>query len=128
MSILDEFLSSILRFLKTKDAPQLQLFLRVEPPLPEQFIKLRQELKSSWTNSNRLEQHIERLLPFNDEDRADVGGSWPGFLVFIQEYLEFWRDVDFDDLLGTHVRLTALILYVWLLAVIGKCADRMHPA
>jgi hypothetical protein len=26
----------------------------------------------------------------------------------MKEYLEFWRDVNFDDLLGTHTQLSAV--------------------
>jgi hypothetical protein len=108
MTILDEFLSSISRFLKTKDTLQLQAFLRVEPPLPDQFLQLSQELKTSWRNSDALEQHIEKLIPENDESKADEGDVWPGFHAFMKEYLEFWRDVNFDDLLGTHTQLSGV--------------------
>lgn len=110
MTIIEGFLSSILGFLKAKDAAQLQIFLQVEPPLPAEYLQLSQELKSTWSDSKKLEQHIERLLPFNDDDKAEEGGSWPGFLTFIQEYLEFWKDADFDDLVHTHVKLSALIV------------------
>ncbi len=112
MTFLDQFLSSIFQFLKAKDGVQLQLFLRVEPPLPDDFLQLSQELKASWIDSKKLEQHIENALPFNDDDKADEGGVWPGFLSFMQGYLEFWRDVNFEDLLGTHLHLTSLIMYV----------------
>ncbi|KAH7312938.1 COP9 signalosome-like protein complex subunit 12 [Rhexocercosporidium sp. MPI-PUGE-AT-0058] len=110
MAVLDQFLSSILSFLKAKDAVQLQSFLQVEPPLPAEYLQLSQELRSRWSDGKKLEQHIERLLPFNDDDKADEGGAWPGFLSFIQEYLEFWKDADFEDLVSTHVKLSALIV------------------
>lgn len=108
MTILDEFLSAISRFLRAKDALQLQAFLRVEPPLPDQFQQLSLELKTSWNNGDALEQYIEKLIPENDQSKADEGDVWPGFLAFMKEYLEFWRDVNFDDLLGTHTLLSGV--------------------
>lgn len=108
MTILEEFLSGILGFLRAKDAISLRLYLRVEPPLPEHFIQLSHELKTSWRNSNALERHVTKLLPENDDGKAEEGDVWPGFLAFIKEYLEFWRDVNFDDLLETHSQLSAL--------------------
>ena len=109
MAIIEEFLSSILTFLRTKDALKLQLWLRVEPPLPDQYTQLGQELKKAYRDSHALEQHIARLLPENDNGNADEGDVWPGFLAFMKEYLEFWRDVNFNDLLETHSQLTALV-------------------
>lgn len=108
MPIIDEFLASISNFLKTKDALQLQLFLRVEPPLPDHFLQLSQELKASYRDSNKLEAHIAKLVPEADDGNAEIGGAWPGFLAFLQEYLEFWRDVNFGDLLETHTQLSSL--------------------
>ncbi|KAF4635883.1 hypothetical protein G7Y89_g2201 [Cudoniella acicularis] len=109
MAIVDEFLISISGFLRTKDALQLQLYLRVEPPLPDTFLQLAQELKTSYRDSDVLDRHITKLIPENDNDEADEGNAWPGFLAFMKEYLEFWRDVNFDDLLETHSQLSALV-------------------
>ena len=108
MPIIDEFLSSISNFLKSKDASQLQLFLRVEPPLPDQFLQLSQELKASYRDGDKLEAHIARLVPEAEDGNSEVGGAWPGFLAFLREYLEFWRDVNFEDLLETHTQLSNL--------------------
>jgi hypothetical protein len=109
MPILDQFLTSINTFLKTKDAQQLQMFLRVEPPLPEQFMLLSQELKSSWRDVAKLERHIEQLIPDAEDGKPDEGGSWPGFIAFLKEYFEYWRTVNFDDLLGTHQQMSSLV-------------------
>ncbi|KUJ16699.1 COP9 signalosome-like protein complex subunit 12 [Mollisia scopiformis] len=108
MAFLDGYLADISQFLKTKDDEKLQNYLRVEPPLPDDFTQLSLELKKSWRDSSRLEKHVERLIPMSDDDKADEGGSWPGFLAFIQEYLEYWRDVNFDDLVRTHDQLSSL--------------------
>jgi nuclear mRNA export protein PCID2/THP1 len=108
MPIIDEFLTSISGFLKTKNPLQLQLFLRVEPPLPDQFLQLSKELKTSYVDGDKLELHIARLVPEAEDGNAEVGGAWPGFLAFLKEYLEFWRDVNFEDLLETHMQLSSL--------------------
>ena len=112
MPILDEFLTSLSTFLKTQDARQLQLFLRVEPPLPTQYEQLKHELKTSYTNSNVLDSLIDRLLPDNDNIGPEHFGPWSGFRTFVKLYLEYWRDVDFGDLLGTFTRLTAVTRWV----------------
>ncbi|KAH8804642.1 COP9 signalosome-like protein complex subunit 12 [Xylogone sp. PMI_703] len=108
MAITEEFLASILSFLRSKNASKLQDWLRVEPPLPEQYYKLGQELKASYRDGNALERHINKLLPESDNVSSDEGNVWPGFVAFMKEYLEFWRDVNFDDLLETHSQLTGL--------------------
>jgi hypothetical protein len=110
MAVLDEYLQSVANLLKTKDTEELRKYLRVEPTndLPPIFWQLKEELKSSYHDSNVLERKITKLLPENQEPREDEGTAFPGFLVFIQEFLEYWRDSDFEDLLGTHTQLSAL--------------------
>jgi hypothetical protein len=108
MAILDGYLTSISDFLRTKDTAQLKQFLRVEPPVPEDFYQLGQELKTSWSDNKKLEKHIENLVLQSADDTSDEGGAWPGFLNFMREYLIYWRDVNFDDLVDTHQRLSDL--------------------
>ena len=108
MAILEEFLESILKFLRAKDGTSLQLWLRVEPPLPDHYFQLGRELKASFKNSTALERHIAKLLPDDPNASYEDGNVWPGFLAFMKDYLEFWRDVDFEDLLETHSQLTVL--------------------
>lgn len=47
---------------------------------------------------------IDKAVALIDNDDA-----WPGFLGFMRLYLEFFRDVDYADLLGTHIQLSALV-------------------
>lgn len=115
MAILDEFLLSIQSFLKAKDADNLRLWLRVEPPLPHHS-KLGLELKAAYKDTSALDRYITKQLPDN-YDAPEEGSSWPGFLALMKEYLEFWRDVNFDDLLETHSQLTALFTYVIVLPI-----------
>lgn len=108
MAILEEFLESILKFLRTKDSINLQLWLRVEPPLPDHYFQLGQELRASFQNSTALERQIAKLLPDDPDAGYEDGNVWPGFASFMKDYLEFWRDVNFEDLLETHSQLTSL--------------------
>jgi len=112
MSVIKTFLSNLSGFLRTKDAAKLQDWLRVEPPLPDQYYKLAAELKASFTDGNALERHIVKLIPETGTTKEDEGDAWPGFLAFIKHYLEFWRDVNFEDLLETHQQLSGLVKYV----------------
>lgn len=109
MSIIEHFLSSILSYIRAKDAVNLRDWLRVEPPLPDIYFQLGGELRDSYSDSNALERYIAKQLPDNNNAKPDDGDVWPGFLVFMKEYLEFWRDVNFDDLLATHTQLTGLV-------------------
>jgi hypothetical protein len=116
MAIVDEYLKSILDLLRARNSAELQFYLRVEPDpqLPDNFLRLSQELKASYRNGDVLERHIAKLLPENDDAKPDEGDVWPGFLAFIKEYLEYWRDVNFDDLLETHSQLSGLAKSVTL--------------
>jgi hypothetical protein len=126
MAIIETFLSNISTFLRTKDAKQLQDWLRVEPPLPEVYYTLGRELRESYGNSDVLEQYLVKLLPESANYNADEGDVWPGFLAFMKEYLEFWRDVNFEDLLETHLQLSGLVKYV-LFSSYMKLYLSKHP-
>lgn len=108
MPVLDDYLRGVSQLLRTKNSSELKLFLRVEPPLPENFVQLSQELKTSYRDSNVLERQITKLIPENEDPNSDEGDVWPGFLAFMKEYLEYWRDVNFEDLLETHSQLSGL--------------------
>jgi hypothetical protein len=109
MAILEQFLTSISQFLHAKDAEKLKDWLKVEPPLPDQYYQLAKELQTSYRDSNVLERCVEKLIPYNDNAKPDEVEVWPGFLAFVKDYLEFWRDVNFEDLLETHMQLSSLV-------------------
>jgi len=120
MTILDEFLKEVLDFIRTKNASKLQLWLRVEPPLPDIYFQLAQLLKAEYRNDSALDKHVTKLLPESDTTNANEGDVWPGFQGFMKEYLLFWRDVDFGDLLETHTQLATVAKYApYLFAVMG---------
>ncbi|KAI1826458.1 hypothetical protein F4861DRAFT_497310 [Xylaria intraflava] len=108
MSLTIQFLTSIRGFLKTRDGDALRNWLRVEPPLPQEYLNLATELKKGYRNANAILKLVEKCLPEEDNIAEDQGTSWPGFIAFIKDYFEYWRDVNFDDLLGAHQLLMAL--------------------
>jgi hypothetical protein len=110
MGALDDYLQGIAKLLKTKSSDELQRWLRVEPSpdLPSEYHDLSQDLKRSYQDGNALERKIAKLLPENEDAKEDEGTSWPGFLVFMKEFLEYWRDLNVEDLLETHSQLSGL--------------------
>lgn len=113
MPMLEGFLKSIYGFLKNKDRDSLKNWLEVEPPVSDALTNLAAELKQSWQNSDRLLKLIERLLPATETENfiPEEGGAYPHFHSFMKEYLIYWRDADFGDLVGTHSRLVDLTKY-----------------
>ncbi|CAJ2512812.1 Uu.00g009310.m01.CDS01 [Anthostomella pinea] len=108
MALSTKFLSSIQGFLKSRNGDALRDWLRVEPPVPQEYHNLSTELKSAYRSTSAIEKLVQSCLPEEDDLPEDQGTSWPGFIVFMKDYLEYWRDVDFDDLLGAHQLLMAL--------------------
>ncbi|KAI0017401.1 thiolase [Xylariomycetidae sp. FL0641] len=108
MALTIQFLGSVRGALTRRDANGLRDVLRVEPPLPQEYQTLAAELKNGYQDSNAVEKLVGDQLPEDDNLRDDQGTSWPGFLAFMKDYLEYWRDVDFNDLLGAHQLLMAL--------------------
>ncbi|KAI9684362.1 MAG: hypothetical protein M1829_002172 [Trizodia sp. TS-e1964] len=113
---IDTFLSSINGFLRSRDAIQIADWLRVEPPLPEVYYSLGAEVRLEFPKGSHesLEKKCETMLPEDSNRRLDdeTGDSWPGFVMFMKEYLEFWRDVNFDNLLETYELLSGLVKYI----------------
>ncbi|KAH8590517.1 COP9 signalosome-like protein complex subunit 12 [Bisporella sp. PMI_857] len=106
MAVIDEYLKGIYGLLKEQNADELQRYLRVEPGnLPAVFDQLVQELRASFTNNKAIDRKINQHIPLDDEEE---GGTSQSFNTFIQTYLQYWRDVNFQDLLETHVKLSAL--------------------
>jgi len=116
MSLTVQFLSSIRGFLKTRNGIGLRDWLRVEPPLPQEYLDLAAELKTGYRSANDIAKLVERCLPEEDDVPEDQGTAWPGFIVFVKDYFEYWRDVNFEDLLGAHQLLMALT----------KCVDFLN--
>ncbi|KAI0132113.1 hypothetical protein BJ170DRAFT_577386 [Xylariales sp. AK1849] len=104
MSLTVQFLASIRGFLKARDGEKLREWLLVEPPVPDQYHNLARELRKGVAIERLVEQH----LPEEDDPPADQGTAWGSFKSFMKDYFEYWRDVDFQDLLGAHQLLMGL--------------------
>jgi hypothetical protein len=110
--MLDEFLGNIYNFVITRDSNSLADWLQVDAPLSGPYGALQHELSDTyWEENNALEERLAASLPESDEVRDDQGNVWPGFLVFIKDYLEYWRDVNFDNAVEAQELLATLIKY-----------------
>ncbi|KAG9240974.1 COP9 signalosome-like protein complex subunit 12 [Calycina marina] len=105
MAVIDEFLKDIFKFLKAENSAELANYLRVEPDgLPDAFQQLCQELKDLYHNDKAIERKVSTHIP-EDHDHEAVSAS---FQFFIQIWLQYWRDVDFTNLVTTHAQLFSL--------------------
>ncbi|KAI1373655.1 thiolase [Hypoxylon crocopeplum] len=103
-----QFLTGVRDILKSLNGEALGDWLKVEPPVPQEYHDLAVELKSGYEDDGALQKLIESHLPEEEDVPEGQGATWPGFIAFMKEYLEYWRDVDFEDLVGAHQLLTAL--------------------
>ncbi|KAJ9154826.1 hypothetical protein NKR23_g2529 [Pleurostoma richardsiae] len=110
MALVTQFLTSIRGFLVTLDGDELRNWLKVDPASPQNYHRLREELKQSFPpTSKTLDTVIEKSLPEEDDVAEGRGTAWPGFVSFMKEYLQYWRDANFDDYLGLYDRLCSLL-------------------
>ncbi|KAL7628115.1 hypothetical protein AAE478_002312 [Parahypoxylon ruwenzoriense] len=108
MALTIKFLTNIRGFLKALDGQSLCNWLKVEPPVPQEYLDLAAELRNGYRNASAIERLVENCLPEEEEIPEGQGTAWPGFNAFMKDYFEYWREVDFDDFLGAHQLLTAL--------------------
>jgi hypothetical protein len=112
MSLLVQFLSSIRGFVLEQNGDELRNWLLVENDVANIYFDMGAQLKGGFpANSPALEKMIEKCLPEEDDVTEGRGSPWPGFNSFMKEYLEYWRDVDFDDVVRLHSRLSDLLTY-----------------
>ncbi|KAI1855853.1 hypothetical protein JX265_012116 [Neoarthrinium moseri] len=104
MALTTQFLSSIRGFVKERNAQKLREWLLVEPPVPDIYHNLAKELRGVAA----IDKLVEKHLPEDDDVPADQGTAWRGLVAFMEDYLKYWRDVDFDDLLVAHELLMGL--------------------
>lgn len=110
MALLTQFLSGVRKYVLAADDESLSNWLRVEPPVPDIYLQLRTELQSSLPrNNDTLARFIDRCLPEEDDVPEGRGSPWPGLNSFINEYMEYWRDVDFDNPVKLYSQLSNLL-------------------
>ncbi|KAK3944775.1 protein CSN12 [Diplogelasinospora grovesii] len=113
MNLVLEFLTNIRRFVLAQNGDELRNWLKVENTIPniDVYRNLGQALKSNFpANSDALEKLVDKCLPEEDDVQDGKGSPWPGFNSFIKEFLEYWRDVDFKDIVKVHSRLSDLLI------------------
>lgn len=112
MTLVVKFLSGIRTYVLEQNGDELRSWLVVEPNVSNIYFEMTNELKGGFpANSPALENLIDKSLPQEDNVPEGKGSPWPGFNSFIKEYLEYWRDVDFADIVRLHSRLSDLLKY-----------------
>lgn len=109
MALLVQFLTQIRTFVRAQNSDELRNWLQVEPNAHQQYHQLAAELRNQFRSGSGLEDTVEKCLPEEDDAPEGQGSPWPGFITFMKDYMLFWRDVDYDDLLGAHTLLSGLV-------------------
>jgi hypothetical protein len=121
MGLVTHFLIQIRTFVRDQNGDLLGDWLRVEPNASSQYHKLAAELRAEYKarsgkggsgagrGTKSIDQEVEDALPQDDDVPEGQGTAWPGFIAFMKDYLSFWRDVDFEDLLSAHQLLSSLV-------------------
>jgi len=109
MTLVTEFLTNIRKFLLENNGEKLREWLRVDQMVPKQYFDLSQELRTAFRSTKALDQLIERSLPEEDSVPEGGGSPWPGFVSFMKEYMKYWRDIDFQDLVRCYELLSSLL-------------------
>ncbi|KAK3991342.1 Thiolase, N-terminal domain-containing protein [Cladorrhinum sp. PSN332] len=111
MSLTREFLGKIRVFACEANGQELKNWLLVENNVPDIYHNLGLELRQNHPpDSDSLEKVVDQLLPEEDDVQEGRGSPWPGFNSFVKDYLEYWRDVDFEDMVKLHSRLSDLLI------------------
>ncbi|KAM0404163.1 hypothetical protein ACHAQC_001784 [Fusarium culmorum] len=108
MPLVLDFLIQIRSFIRSQNGDELRAWLQVEPNSPQQYHNLAAELRSQFRQQG-LDNIIEKSLPQDDDVPEGQATVWPGFVAFMKDYMAFWRDVNYDDLLGAHQLLSGLV-------------------
>lgn len=113
MALVTQFLTTIRAFVLDHNGDQLRDYLQVEQSSSAIYFTLGQELRTGFApNSNALEKLVDNCLPEEEEVPEGKGSPWAGFNAFIKEYLEYWRDIRFDNIPVYHELLSNLVTYV----------------
>lgn len=110
-----QFLSTIRDHVAALDGDSLDAWLQVEPGATSHaYLQLRDELRRGLGVNNQLERLVEKSLPEIDDAPEGTGSPWPSFVTFVKDYLLYWRDADFDDLMSVQESLSGLLTCVLL--------------
>lgn len=108
-----QFLSTIRDHVVALDGDSLHAWLQVEPGATSHaYLQLRDEMRQGLGMNNQLERLVEKSLPEIDDPPDGNGSPWPSFVTFVKDYLLYWRDADFDDLMSVQESLSGLLTCV----------------
>ncbi|KAL4816775.1 hypothetical protein BDW67DRAFT_184592 [Aspergillus spinulosporus] len=106
--VLDRFITSLAEIVRDRDGAKLQDFLQIEPPLPDVYRQMVDELRQNYPNGSTKEAELlrrcEGLVP-----RSKGSSAWTAFPTFMKLYFCFLRDVNVDNLLETYDMLKMLL-------------------
>ncbi|KAL2869668.1 uncharacterized protein BJX67DRAFT_319170 [Aspergillus lucknowensis] len=107
-SVLDRFFTGLAEIVRNRDGAKLQDFLQIEPPLPDVYAQMVDELRQQYPNGSPKEADLlrrcEGLVP-----KSAGGSAWTAFPTFMKLYFSFLRDVNIENLLETYDMLKALL-------------------
>lgn len=108
MSHLITFLTEIRAQVRHSQSEKLASYLQVEPEAGQQYHQVALELKAK--SLEEIDVVIETCLPEDDDSYGEgENAPWGSFNAFMKDYLVFWRDVDYQDLVGAHELLSTLV-------------------
>lgn len=108
MSLVVHFLTQIRQQVRNQQGDLLVAWLQVAPEAGAQYHELATQLRSQYRRDG-LDSLIDKCLPLDEDVPDGQVSSWSGLNAFIKDYLSFWRDVDYQDLLTAHELLNALV-------------------
>lgn len=108
MSLVIHFLTQIRQQVRDQQGDLLSSWLQVAPEAGRQYHELAAELRSQYRNDG-LDTVIDTCLPEQHNLQEGQGSPFSSFNTFIKDYLIFWRDVDYNDLLAAHELLSTLV-------------------
>lgn len=113
MSLVVQFLTGVRSHVLAQNGDELSKNFMVEDTAPAIYYQLAQELKSSFpTSSDSLGKVVDKCLPEEDNVPEGRGSPWPGFNSFVVDFLDYWRDIDFNDIGKLHTKLSGLLKFV----------------
>ncbi|KAG6008348.1 hypothetical protein E4U21_004552 [Claviceps maximensis] len=111
MTLVAQFLAQIRQYVRNQQGDMLRSWLQVEPGSDQKYYDMAAELRTKFAGPEGLEAALEQHLPVSVDDDVPDGQAtiWPSFQSFMKDYLTLWRDINYEDLLGAHELLTALV-------------------
>jgi hypothetical protein len=104
--LLRRFLGVLDNVINTGNGGGLQELLPIEPPFNSDYIHMLEEISSSFSDPQVLQEFIRDRINVSGGDDPD---AWYAFPDFIVNYFNFIRDVNVENLLETYEMLSNLI-------------------